>query len=81
MCTYVCCTYVHSIVCWRDRPNTENHHNKQKATKEHAIDQGDLNAEARLKVMAQNVRGQYKLVKTNEYRQIKTSFQITSSFH
>lgn len=61
------CTYA---VCWRDRLSTENCHNKQKMTMQHAIDQGDLNTKARIKVTVQNAGAQYKLRHTNEYGQI-----------
>lgn len=55
------CTYA---VCWRDRRNTEIHHNKQKATMQHTVDQGDLNTKARINVTVQNIRGKYKLGQT-----------------
>lgn len=60
----------HMLCVGETRRNTEIHHNKQKATMQHTVDQGDLNTKARINVTVQNIRGKYKLGQTNEYSQI-----------
>lgn len=58
VCRHMCCAL--------ERQSTENPHNKQEATTQHALDGGDLNTKARIKITVQNMRSQHKLGQTNE---------------